>query len=64
MYKPESVFENETYNIFLHFVMQTNNVIAAKKLDIVLLNKKKRTCHLVDFTILADYKVKMKKGNK
>ena len=38
--------------------------MAARRLDIVLLNKKKRTCHLVNFTIQADNGVKMKDTEK
>ena len=48
MFKLESVQENETQKI------QTDHPILARKLDLVLINKKIRTCHLMDFTIPMD----------
>ena len=32
--------------------------------DLVLIDKKKRTCHLVDFAVPADHRVKMKESEK
>ena len=42
MCKPESVFENETYTIVWDIVMITVHPIPVKRLDLVLLNKKKK----------------------
>ena len=35
--------------IFWGFELQTDYLIFARKPDLVLINKKKRTCHQVDF---------------
>ena len=44
MHKIESVLENEMHKILWDFEIQ----IQARRLELVLINKKKRTCHLVD----------------
>ena len=43
--------------------------ISARQLDLVIVNKKKkkkekRTCPIVDFAVPADYRVKLKEGEK
>ena len=45
MPKPESVRGNETDKILLDTEIQINLEISTKKRDLVLINKKKRTCH-------------------
>ena len=51
MQKIESVLENETHKILWDFKIQTYHQTSAWRTDVVLINKKKRTCQLVDFTI-------------
>ena len=63
-HKPESVLENETHKILLDFEIQTDHLIPARRPDLVLINKKKRTCHIVDFAILTDPRVKLKEIEK
>ena len=36
----------------------------ARRPDLVLINKKKRTCHLVDFAVPVDHRVKVKESKK
>ena len=43
----------------MNFEIQINHQIPARRLDLVLINKKTRTC-LVDFAIPADHIVKIK----
>ena len=64
MYKPEYVLGNSTHKILYEFEIQTDNIILARRPDLVLFNKKKRTCHHLDFAVLADLKVKMKESKK
>ena len=54
MYKPEFVFESGIHKIFCDFEILTEHQIPAKKLDLVLITKKK-CCPLVDFDILTDH---------
>ena len=46
--------------------IQTNNLIPTRTPDQVLINKrkKKRTCHLVDFVVSVDQRLKIKKSGK
>ena len=39
-------------------------IIPAKRPEQILINLKKRICHLVDFTVVANHKVKMKEIKK
>ena len=64
MHKPESVLENETHKILWDFEIQTDHLIPARRPDLVLINKKKRTCHIVDFAVPADHRVKLKEIEK
>ena len=64
MHNPESVLENERYLLQFDFEMQTDHLISARKPDLVIVNKKKRTCRIVDFAVPADYSVKLKEGKK
>ena len=64
MHKPESVLENETHKILWDFKIQTDHLIPARRPDLVVINKKERTCHLIDFAVPADHRVKLKKIEK
>ena len=46
---------------------QTDQLISARRPDLVIVNKKKkkkRTCRIVDFTVSADLRVKLKERKK
>ena len=45
------------------YEIQMNQLIQARRPDIVLINQKKRTCYQVNFAIPADKRVKIKKQN-
>ena len=63
MHKPESVLENVKQNS-LGFVDGNSHLIPVRRPNIVIISKKKkkrRTCHLVDLSIL---KVKIKENEK
>ena len=44
MHNPESVFENETHKVLVDFEIQTDHLISTRRPDLVIDNKKKRTC--------------------
>ena len=56
MHKPKSVLENEVRNILCNFKIQTDHSIPARMSDVVLINMKKRTCHLGDLGVLVDHR--------
>ena len=45
MHEPESVLENEINEIFGDFRIRTDHPILARRPDLLLINKKKSTCH-------------------
>ena len=64
MYKQESVQENETHKIPWDFEIQTDPLISARRPDLMIVNKKKRTRRIVDFADPADHRVKSKENEK
>ena len=60
MHQLESILENETHIILWDFEIQTKHLIMARKSELELMNKKKRTCSLEDFAVSDDHGVKIK----
>ena len=58
--KLESVHANKTYKLLWNFQVQTDHLTSARKLDWVIINKKKKkwgeTYRIVDFAVLADHR--------
>ena len=52
-----SVLENETHKLPWDFDIQTDHRTSARQPDLTIINKKRRTCRIVDF---ADHRVKLK----
>ena len=51
MHKSEFIPENVIHKILLDFEIQTDHRIPTRKPGQVLINKKKRKCHLVDISV-------------
>ena len=64
MLNPESILENKMHKIFWDFEMKTGLLMKVRRLDHVKVEGKKRTCRKVDFTSLADQRVKLKESEK
>ena len=64
MHKPESILGNEMNKILWDFVIQMDHPIWVRETELVLINKKERTCHIVDFVVPADHKMKVKESKK
>ena len=54
-HKPEAALENKTHKIFYDFVIQMDHSTQARRPDPVFINKKKRTCYIVDVTVPTDF---------
>ena len=54
------VQRDNSNKIVFDFEIEKDHLISARGPDLVLIDKKKRTCHLVDFTIPMDHRVKIK----
>ena len=44
--------------------IQTDHLISARRPDLIIINKKKRTCKIVDFALPADHRIKLKESEK
>ena len=65
MHNPTSVLENDTHKLLCDFDIQTDHLISGRRPDLIIINRrKKRTCKIVNFTVLADHKVKLKESEK
>ena len=53
-HEPESVLENEDYKILLDFSIQTDHAIEARRPDLVVVDKDRRTYKIIDFTVPGD----------
>ena len=42
----------------------TDHLISARRPDLIIINKKKRTCKIVDFAVPADHRIKLKECEK
>ena len=49
MHNQESVLENGTNKLQWDFDIQTDHLISARRPDLIIINKKERTCRIVDF---------------
>jgi len=63
-HEPESVLENEDYKILWDFSIQTDHVIEARRPDLVVVDKKKRTCKIIDFAVPGDSRIEDKEKEK
>ena len=50
-HEPESVLENEDYKTLWDFSIQTDHVIQARRPDLVVVDKKERSCKIIDFAV-------------
>ena len=62
--QPIPVQENNTYKLLWDFNIQTDHLIPARRPDLIIINKKKRTCKIVDFAVPADYRINLKECEK
>ena len=56
-HEPESVLENEDYKILWDFSIQTDHVIEARRPDLVVVDKKRRTCKVIDFAVPGNSRI-------
>ncbi len=59
-----AVLENDTHKLLWDFNIQTDHLIPARRPDLIIVNKKKRTCKIVDFAVPADHRIKLKECEK
>ena len=60
-HEPESALEDEDYKILRNFSFQTDHVIQARRPDLVVVNKKERSCKIIDFAVPGDSRIKRRR---
>ena len=63
-HEPESVLENEDYKMLWDFSIQTDHVIEARTQDLALVDKKERSCKIIDFAVPGDSRIEEKEKDK
>ena len=63
-HEPESVLENKDYKILWDFTIQTDSVIEAWRPDLVVVDKKERSCKIIDFVVPGDSRIEEKEKDK
>ena len=63
-HKPESFLENEKSQLLWDFEVQTDHHIEARRPDLIIVDKERNTCQIVDFAIPGDHRVEMNEGKK
>ena len=63
-HEPNTVTENDSVTILWDMPIHTERTIAANRPDIVLKNKKDKTCLLIDMTIPLDTNTSVKTTEK
>ena len=64
MHKIESALENEMHKVLWNFDIQKDHLIPTKRPDLVMVNKKKRTCLIMDFVVPRSHRLKSKENDK
>ena len=65
MHNPAPVLENDSHKLLWDLNMHTDHLIPARKPDLIIINnKKKRICKIVDFALPADHRINLKECEK
>ena len=60
MHNTAPVLENNTHKLPWDFDIHTDHLISARRPELIITNKKQRTCKIVDFAVSADHRIKLK----
>ena len=64
MHNPAPVLENDSHKLLREFNIQMDHQILARRPDLIIINKKKRICKIVDFAVPADHRINLKECEK
>ena len=64
MHNPAPFLENDSHKLVWDFNIQTDQLILARRLELIIINKKKRICKIVDFATPADHRINLKESEK
>ena len=60
----QSVLENEDYKILWDFSIQTDHVIETRTPDLLVVDRKKRSCKIIGIAVPGDSKIEEKEKDK
>ena len=64
-HNPAPVLEKDTHNLLWDFNIQTDHLIQERRPDLIIINqKKKKICKIVDFAVPADHRINLKERKK
>ena len=63
-HEPESVLENEDYKILWDISIHTDHAIEAQRPGLVVVDKKERSCKIIDFAVPGDSRIEEKEKDK
>ena len=64
MHNPAPVLENARHKLLWDFNIQTDHLISARRPGLIIINKKKRICKIVDFSVSADHRINLKESEQ
>ena len=56
--------KNDTHKLLWDFNIQTDHLIQARRPDLIIINKKKSICKIVDFAVPGDHRINLKEYEK
>ena len=54
----------DTLKLLWDFDIQTDHLISDRRPDLIIINKKKRACKIIDYAVPADHRIKLKECEK
>ena len=63
-HQPDTVTENDRYKLLWDFGVQTDHVIQARRPDVIVIDKEKKECKIIDFAMPYDSRVNAKEVEK
>ena len=64
MHNPAPVLKNDSHKLLWDFNIQTDRLIPARRPGLIITNKRKRICKIVDFAVPADHRINLKESEK
>ena len=64
MHNPAPVLQNATHKLLWDINIQTDHLIPARRPGLIIVNKRKRTCKIIDIAVPADQRIKLKECEK
>ena len=61
---PERVLENDNYNLIWDFSVRTDHEMEARRLDLMITDKRDKSCQIIDVVIPEDGRVREKEDEK